>query len=162
MKRENLSIYIAFAIPVFMVILVLLSIYLPGIFMKPKNTFLYVISHSYGMQAEYIVEDGKVIENDKYVLEADSFIAVNNFKPKIYFYDVDLGEARELTFKEAIKFDLDPSLKSSDGFGFTYNSYFVGSTFYKELLLKNSYTSKKVNIPESEINLNFIFLGWVK
>jgi hypothetical protein len=162
MKKENLSLYIAFSIPIVMIVLVLLSIYLPGVFMKPKNNFLYVISHSYGMESEYIVEDEKIIENENYILKEDSFIAVNNLKPKIYFYDIDLGEARKLSFDEARAFDLDISSESPDDFEFTYNSYFVGYDSYKELLLKNSYTSKKVNIPESEINLNFIFLGWVK
>ena len=161
---ENLGL----AIPIIMVVLVVLSAYLPALFIKPQYDFLYAISNSYAND-HYIVSGEKLVDNKNY---EEKNIASNVILPEthLFIYDIEKDEAREISFEEAEEFILDRSSKSADGFEIENGRsrgglFFSGYNNYSEKFLVSNFTSKKLNI-ELNYNINsssyFRFLGWIK
>jgi hypothetical protein len=169
MKR-NLSLYLGLAIPVVMIILVVSSVYLPGLFIKPQYSFLYATSNSYAND-HYIVSGEKLVDNKSY---EDKNIAANVILPetRLFFYDIEKNESREISFEEAEAFVLDSSNESPDGFEVENGRrggglFFSGYNDYSEKFLVSGLTSKKLNIDldrnySYKSSYYFRFLGWIK
>lgn len=135
-----------------MILFIACSIYLPGIFIKPKFNFLYAKGNYYYCSSQYSVQNGKLVKNE--------FEQPSN-EIKFFIYDVVKDESREISFEEAQKLNLDSNIESPDGFKV------VSGTSYNSQYLKGRNVTKKLNIQFSkEDNYHnyddFCFLGWIK
>lgn len=120
--RKNITLIIAIALPLLMVLFIIGSVYIPRMFVNPQYSFVYSTDgyyyNSYEIRVQYSVTDGKLTEkalpsrldyNGKPILE-------NRPEVKFFFYDIVKDSAREISFEEAQKFTLNPESRSPDGY----------------------------------------------
>lgn len=175
--RKNASLILGISIPILMIVLIAASIYLPGLFIKPKFNFLYLsgeFRYDYNNQPLYIIENEKLIKNKiTYYEDTYRYYTPPKYDAKFYIYDVTTNESKQVSFEEAQKLTLDSNKKSPDGFEVVYGSrgdgffpFFYGSeTDYETRYLKGNNVSKKLNIQLSRTYSfynNFNFIGWIK
>ena len=164
MIKKNIPIAVGIAIPVLMILFVAGSIYLPGLFAKPKYNFLYVTGEYYGRT--YTVANGQVVQN--YVT---STYALAQPQPQLFVYDTARNQSQPISFEDAQKLSLDPDEQSVDGFSVVSGGsegggfpFFMGSSYdYNAHYLTGHDFSKKINIRSSSSDYynNFTFLGWI-
>ncbi len=168
--KKNITLVLGISIPILMILFVAGSIYLPGIFIKPKYDFLYLSGddYYYGGQNMYSVQNDRLVKN---IWEIGKNDARYSQEPKLFIHDIAKNESREISFEEAQKLNLDSNIKSPDGFEVVYGSkgdgifpfFFYSSTDYNTRYLKGHNVSKKLNIQLSgSYSYNFRFLGWIK
>lgn len=167
-SKKNISLIIGIAIPIFMIFLIIISIYVPSLFAPtPRFNFLYVTEDSYGQYFQYVVENGKLVKREvKYPKHYTSRVA------RLFVYDVSANEDKEVSFEEAQKLNLDASAKSPDGWEVVYGRredgvfplFFSVSRDYNVMYLKGHNTSKKLNLRSlgSYYYRNRRFLGWIR
>lgn len=164
--KNNLTLIIGLSIPIIMTIVVTLIVYLPGLFIQPKYDFVYVVGKNYPYYQQYSVSGGKIIK--KPVNINNNYKAVDD--SQIFVYDVVKNTAKEITFSEAERLDLNPSKTSPDGFEITYGSggrgyfpfYYSSSDYYTRYIQGNG-VSKKLNLQlNGSYYGDFQFIGWVK
>ncbi len=179
MLKKNITLVIALAIPVLMVIFVAASIYLPGLFVKPKTDFLYAVGDTYcsGMQM-FKVENGKIKKLEIPTPGTDGDIRampIEKLAPatvsckdiKLYYYDVVKDQSREITLEDAEKLKLDASVESPDGFEVVQGSSGDGFPFgaevdYTKRYLKGNNIGKELQISlNQDQSFSFQFVGWV-
>ena len=114
LNKKNIPLYLALAIPVIMVIALAISIYLPSLWHKPKQNFVYetgdVSSYGYNEAWSYQVQNGRltVVNNPE---PQNSYYANTLKQPNIdlYEYNVTTGQVSSLTADQAESLQLDPS-----------------------------------------------------
>lgn len=168
--KKNISLILGISIPILMILFVAGSIYLPGIFIRPKFNFLYVTGDDYYCGLRYSVQSGKLVKNDIKKPENQECYPPRG-EVKLFIHDVLKNESKEVSFEEAQLLSLDSNIKSPDGFEVEYGSsdggifpFFFGSSIdYNSLYLKGHNVSKKLNIQTGgSYYYNFRFLGWIK
>jgi len=168
-SKKNISLIIGIAIPIFMIFLIIVSIYLPSLFAPaPRFDFLYVTGDNYHGRYQYVVENGKLTKREVKYPE--------HYTPRVirlFVYDVSANEDREVSFEEAQKLKLDDSAKSPDGYEVVYGRreygffplFFSGSIDYNVMYLKGHNTSKKLNLRSLSNGRYYYrnrrFLGWI-
>lgn len=168
--KKNITLIVGISVPILMILVVAGSIYLPGLFIKPKFNFLYISGDSsyYYSQYQYYVQNGKLVRNETQESMSQSYQQQRDVKLRIY--DIDKNESRDVSFEEARGLDLDPNNISPDGFEVVYGSrgdgffpFFYSGTDYRTRYLKGHNVTKKLNLQlnDSYYN-NFRFLGWIK
>src|SRR3989338_2533150 len=154
--QKNISLIIGLAIPFLMIVLVAASIYLPGLFApKPTVNFLYVTDDDYYQGHAYVIENGKLTKREVTYPE--------HYTPgvtRLFVHDVSINESKEVSFEDAQKLQLDPTVKSPDGWEVVYGSagygffplFFSGGRDYNSMYLKGHNASKKLKlqIPSDE------------
>lgn len=169
--KKNYTLIIGILIPLLMIIFVAASIYLPGLFIQPKYSFLYVSANdqSYNSQFQYFIENGRIKINENNKLENQIYLPKEIIK--LYFYDVNKNESQEITFNAAQIFNLESNNISPDGFevvngsqgGGFFPIFYYSSGDYSNLYLKGHNVSKKLNLKLNGTRYdNFRFIGWVK
>jgi hypothetical protein len=146
--KKNINLFIAISIPILMILFVAASIYLPGIFIKPKFNFLYSCDNYYYDQY-YYVQNEKIIKNETQKSKKEV---------KLYIYDVIKNINKEISFEEAQNLNLDPNIKSPDGFEIVYGTkgngllpfFFWSEKDYTTLYLTGRNVSKKLNLQLNE------------
>lgn len=162
-NKKNVPLIVALSIPVLMIILTVVSIYVPTLFIKPKIDFIYSTGGNYCYKHKYTVEKGKIVENEIKINEKDH--CQEPPESKLYYYDVEKQISQELVYEEAQRYILNTSHKSVDGFevvsgGNSDMFFYDGSAYYKKYLKKGAY-SKRLNM-KVENYYDYKFLGWVK
>ena len=169
-SKKNISLIVGITIPIFMIVLIAVSIYLPPLFAPaPKFNFLYVTEDSYGQDHHYGVENGKLVKYEaKYP---------NNYTPrgeKLFMHDVSRNSDQEISFEEAQRLKLDANVKSPDGYEVVYGSseygffpfFFSGGYDYNAMYLKGHNVSKKLELQLSNDGRYYShdrrFLGWIR
>lgn len=169
-SKKNITLIVGIAIPIFMIVLIAVSIYLPSLFAPvPKFNFLYVTEDNYGQNRQYGVENGVLLRYEVKYSE--------HYTPKearLFIHNV-LGNAdQEVSFEEAQKLKLDARLKSPDGYEVVYGSgesgffpfFFSGGYDYNTMYLKGHNTSKKLDLQSSNDGRYYYrgrhFLGWIR
>jgi hypothetical protein len=174
MIKKNIALVIGILIPILMILFVAGSIYLPGLFIKPKFNFLYVSgddSSYYNNRYQYSIQNNKLIENKTEQPQNQNYKSPQ-FESKLYLYDVVKNESKEISFAETQNLDLDSNVKSPDDFEIVYGSrgsgfflfFYSGETDHDTRYLKGHNVSKKLNLQlnaNSYYN-NFRFIGWIK
>jgi hypothetical protein len=178
--RKNASLILGISIPILMIILIIASIYIPGYFIKPKFNFLYVSGESgmyYHGQPLYIVENGKLLQNEITPPERKDYYYENNYydppkySGKFYIYNVTKNEAKEISFEMAQSLKIDSNKQSPDGFEVVYGNrsdgflpFLYGSgSDYKTRYLKGHGVSNKLNLQlNSKYTSYYDFIGWIK
>ncbi|MFA5080685.1 MAG: hypothetical protein WC472_03650 [Candidatus Paceibacterota bacterium] len=166
MIKKNLTLILAISIPIAMILLIAISIYLPSLFMNPQYEFLYSMSRHF-----IYSNDNYVIENEKLLLNIESSKDGTYGIPdmKFYIYNTINNTSKEISYEEAQKLRLDPNIKSIDGFEIVdgnhesgFFPFYYSSRDYDSHYLKNSITSKKLNLKVTSNYDNFNFIGWIK
>lgn len=173
-KKNNLPLIIALCIPVLMIVLVAAFVYLPGFGKHPAHNFLYITGYNtyyYGNQREYFVSGGHLVHNPQpaYPSDYNKGISPPTSQPIFYIYDIVSGKSTELTFVQAQKYQLDPSIISEDGYRVERGNYGGGDFFfgggsgdYNSWFIKGHNRSIKLNLKLSSPDYyNFEFLGWI-
>ncbi len=169
-SKKNISLMIGIAIPIFMIILIAASIYLPFLFVSaPQFNFLYVTEDSYGRNFQYGVENGVLVKREVKYPE--------HYPPKdarLFIHSVLKNTDQEVSFEEAQKLKLDSRLKSPDGYEVVYGSseygffpFFSSGGFdYNAMYLKGHNTSRKLDLQSSNDGRYYYrnrrFLGWIR
>ncbi len=185
-KKPNITLIIALAIPVVMMVLLAGAIYLPGIWNKPAYNFVYTDgadSYAYAYGISYRVENGRVVEqNVPYPPESKDELGVpirypypspKAPTPKLYLYDIVSDSAKEISYEDAQKLNLSANQVSPDGFelsmgnqgGGVFPIFFNGGYDYGTYYLKGHGAAKKLNLPINT-NQNYYgrtvrLLGWI-
>lgn len=174
--KKNITLLLGFSIPVLMILFVAGSVYLPGFFIKPHFNFLYVSAddyyyYNYNNGRQYSVRDDRLVKTE---IKPPKNV---NYKPpradaKLYLYDVAKDRSKEISFADAQRLNLDPNIKSPDGFEIVDGSrdhgcfpfFPPGGADYNARYLKGHDVSKKLNLQlnGSSDYYNFRFLGWIK
>jgi len=159
------------AIPIVMILLVAASIYVPGLFIHPKYSFLYVTGSDYYDGLQYAIQNGKLIKS----VEKPA----PNQKPRVdqsqlSIMDVPLNESKTISLDDAQKLKLDPSAQSPDGFEVLQGNQSRGvfpffdfaETDYNTIYLRGHNASKKLNARVTSTGnygnyYTFRFLGWI-
>jgi hypothetical protein len=171
MIKKNITLALGIAIPILMILFVAGSIYLPGIFIKPRVNFLYVSGDGYYYnQQQYSVQNEKLVKNE--ITQIENY---SNNQPKIaaklFIYDVAMNTGKEVSFDEAQKLNLDSNNISPDDFeiaqggagGGVFPFFFYSGSDYNTRYLTGHNISKKLNIQTGGSYYdNFRFLGWIK
>jgi hypothetical protein len=171
--KKNITLVFGVSIPILMILFVAISIYLPGLFIKPHFNFLYVSGddYYYNNQQQYSIQNGKLVKNEIKQLENQNYNPPRG-ESKLYLYDVAKNESKEISFAETQNLNLDSNTKSPDDFEVIYGGrgdgffpFFWGAgTDYNSRYLKGNNVSKKLNLQlngGSYYN-NFRFIGWIK
>ncbi|MBI2096597.1 MAG: hypothetical protein HYT40_00345 [Candidatus Sungbacteria bacterium] len=177
--KQNLPLAIGIAIPILMILFVVGSIYLPGIFIHPQYNFLYVSNSypyygDYGYVKFYTVDNGKLIQHEPQPPAADSKSLYRNpppTEPQLYLYDVKKDSSSPISYDDARGLSLDQSTQSPDGFRIDQGSrdygffpfFMGGNRDYNARYLMGHGVSRKLNLQVSgySYDTNFKFLGWV-
>lgn len=171
--KKNITLVLGISIPILMILAVAISIYLPGLFVKPQYNFLYVSDDGYYYNGyEYTVNNGKLIRNEMQQPENGNYYPPRG-ESKLYIYNVEKNDATEIIFDQAQNLSLDSNVKSPDDFevvtgshGDGFFPFFFGgdNTDYNARYLKGHNVSKKLNLQlkGSYYYNNFRFLGWTK
>ena len=173
--KPNISLIVGIAIPILMVIFVAVSIYVPGLFIKPTVNFLYVNGNndSYSCAWVYETHGGVVTRIEQPNSLKDPGYIRSDCEQELYVYDVEKNESLPITFEEAQRLRLDESPISSDGFelvrgnsgGGDFLFLFDMGRDYNSVYLKGHNVSRKANIrPSGDVEytyLNYQLLGWI-
>ena len=141
--KKHISLIFALLIPVAMIVFVAISIYLPGLFIRPHFNFVYETGPQYNYgQASSTVRQ--------------------------FVYDIVADTAREVSPGEVTQLRLNSDPVSPDGYTVSYGSrsesflFFFGSyTDYSTHYLTGHGAGLKLNIPDSSGYNNFRFIGWI-
>ena len=171
--KKNITFILGISIPVAMILFVSASIYIPGLLIKPKFNFLYSIDNNsyYDDSHQYAISSGKIIRKELDLSKRRNSFAPNE-DPKLFIHDVAKNESLEISFAEALRLDLDPNIKSPDGFEITnggrgggfFPFFYSPGTDYNAKYLKGRSLGKKLNlqIGPQQNYYSFYFLGWIK
>jgi len=169
-SKKNISFIVGIAIPIFMIVLIAVSIYLPSLFAPaPQFNFLYATGGNYGQNHQYGVENGVLV---KYEVKYPEHYAPRD--AKLFMHDVSKNTDQEIAFEEAQKLKLDANVKSPDGYEVVYGSseygffpfFFSGGHDYNAMYLKRNSVSKKLDLQSSSDGRYYYrnrrFLGWIR
>ena len=168
-SKKNVSLIIGIAIPIFMIVLIVVSIYLPFLFAPaPQFNFLYAIEDNYGPNHQYGVENSALV---KYEVKHSGPITPKD--TRLFIHSVLKNTDQEVSFEEAQKLKLDSRLKSPDGYEVVYGSSeygffifpFSGGHDYNAMYLKGHNTCKKLELQSLNDGRYYYtgrrFLGWI-
>ncbi len=188
MKKENITLLVALAIPVLMVIFIVAAIFIPRQFIKPAYSFIYALGpypsyaedigpspnsavkericdvHYFSVEGETLTE--KTTREERFDCTYREGFEV----PKFYIYDNESGQSRELNREELKSLKLDSNLKSADGFRVEHyysnenisTALFGGTTSDRDsVYMKGEVVSKKLDIQWDGRQV-FNFVAWVK
>ena len=184
--KQNLSLVLAFSLPVLLIIIVAASTYLPSLFLSSNYNFIYAActegsNHYYYncdnyLQNRLVVVNGKLVVNDinpSLDSDKDGIPDINeNYKERIFLHDTEKNESREITLEEARSLTLNNLVTSPDGIsvsgdyshGAEFLFLFDGGSSYGYYLMKGNNRSK-LNLINNDDRYyyqdNFQFIGWV-
>ncbi|MEK7180580.1 MAG: hypothetical protein AAB706_03825 [Patescibacteria group bacterium] len=165
--KKNITFIVGASIPILMILFVAGSIYLPGIFIKPKYNFLYLVESSsyYYNKYQYSVQNGALIRSETQRRENPNYNLPQS-KSTLYIYDVVKNESKEISFEQTQYLNFDSNAVSPDGFEIVYGSrsnsffpfFFWSENDYDIRYLKGHNVSKKLQLNGP----SFRFIGWIK
>lgn len=184
--KHNLTLVLAFSLPILLILGVALSTYLPSLFLSTNYNFVYTTCtdgtnyYHYNcdtyLKNRFEVVDGRLaIKDISPTLDSNSNGITDlkeNYEARIFVHDTQKNESREITTEEALSLSLNNLITSPDGVTVS-SDYSYGTDF---LFLFNSRSSYGYYLMKgsrkSELNLinkddryyyrdNFQFIGWV-
>lgn len=184
--KQNITLVLAFSLPILLVMAVALSTYLPSLFLSTNYNFVYsactdTTGHYYYNCDDYsrnlyTVVDGKLLMHDIDPLmdsDQDGITDIKeNYVVRLFMHDTKKNESREITTEEAMSFSLNNLLTSPDGVSvssqYSHGAEFIfifdGGSSYGYYLMKGK-SKSKLNLINSNDRYyyqdNFQFIGWV-
>ncbi len=184
--KQNLTLVVAFSLPVLLIIIVALSAYLPSLFPSTNYNFVYSACtdgtnyYNYNcnnyLHNRLVVVNGKLLVNDiNPTLDSDNdgIPDINeNYHERIFLHDTEKNESREITMEEARSLSLNNLVTSPDGVsvssdysrGAEFLFLFDGGSSSGYYLMKGNSKSKLNLINNNDryyYQDNFQFIGWV-
>ena len=180
--KKNLTLVLALAIPVAMIVFIAASIYLPRLFIHPQVSFLYsATGYRYDSNGSvyYKVVDHKLqkVQNPQISLAAPQPTkapAQQVQYPAIYRYDAMTNTSSEVSLDQAAALTIDENPISAEGYQITpgnrsggFLDIFGGyDANYNKLYLKNGSFSREINLSGIRNTDyfyfgNFGFIGWI-
>ena len=162
------SLVIAFLIPILLVILVLISIWLPRFLVHPTQDFIYSVGDEYSSSYYYVVQGEQIVRQEVNLPKEQIYRvpASGQIEPALYYYDVETNESRMLTLDEAQVYQISPQPVSDDGYQIVRGAeYFpFDGNNQDSLYIKGHSFSKRLNVVLGNTGYYtpFRFLGWVK
>ena len=183
--KKNTALFLAFLLPVLLIVIVALSVYLPSRMVSTQYNFLYATCadgdnyyryscNTYLGQRYDVVGGNIVVKDINPTLDAnrngtpDSKEVVTT---RIFLHDTSKNESREITLEEAQSLKLSDLLTSPDGATVSSGSernadflfLFGGGSSYGHYLSKGGSKRKLdlINDDQYYHQKNFQFLGWV-
>lgn len=166
-KKHHLPLLVGFGLPLLMILFVILSIYLPSLFIKPTYDFIYSSGNDYYTREVYSVKNGQILETPPVPNAYDNRPYIS---PQLYLHDVETNTSRQILLTDAQRLILDYSAKSPDGFTLQNGNratgffpFFWSDRDYKSHYLVKENFSKQVDVESGTLNYyNTIdFIGWV-
>ncbi len=167
-KKKNAPLVIGFAIPILVILFVVASIYIPGLFLHPKYSFLYTTDENYYNDQSYSVNNGRLIVVPQ---PSPAYPTYRSYTtPQLYIHNVSTNESMPVALQNAQNLTLDPADVSPDGYkiengnqGDGFFPFFWYDNNYNAEYLVGHNTSKKLNIVNngSTYSDSFHFLGWI-
>ena len=158
--KEKLPLIVGIGLPIFLIIFVAVSVYLPSLFVKPKYNFIYATGSLYDYDINVI--DGRLSVNSKYY--PDTTYRRIPSQPTLFLYDVVNDKSKQITLTQAQSYILDPSDKSPDGFT-VGRSESGDSSFFPFFYGRNDrgryLMGKGLNRKVTDQNYDFKFIGWI-
>ena len=165
--KGNISLIVGLSIPILMTIFVAGSIYLPRFFAEgPKYDFLYSTGGDY--YKRIMIEGERIVEGE---VDRPGIPEYNVKDLKLFFYDLEKGESKEISIEDSEKLNIDFNKKSPDGFEITCGTEIRGFFIFffdtgrncDERWITGKNVSKQLNIQLSDDYYydNFNFIGWV-
>jgi len=181
--KQNLTLVLAFLLPVILIVFVALSTYLPSLFLSTNYNFVYATCanddyYNCGnyLQKRYEVAGGKLIVKEVDLTtdsDGDTIPDIKeNYVTRLFLHDTKSNESREISLDEATGLSLSNLLTSPDGVSISsdYNHgpeflfVFDGGSSYGYYLMKGG-SKVKLNLINGDKNYyyrdNFHFIGWV-
>lgn len=166
-NKRNKSLIIAITLPIVMTLLLIVSVYLPGLFIKAQGDFMYISPGEINSLQQYKVVNSQLVQFKN--KQSKKYYARNN--SKIFIYNSAQDRSKEISYKQAQKIMLDENITSPKGFKVTckgnnhgfFGAFFGGSSCRSRYLSGHN-LNKKLNL---KLNSNssyygFKFLGWVE
>lgn len=159
--KESTLLLIGLLIPILLIFFILVTVYTPSLFIKPKYNFLYTT----GYDTRYFIQNHRIQE-----LLTDP---PHNYYPSadIYLYDTARNTSRQITYAEAQQYYVDGSKTSPDNYQviddqyYNYDPDFFFPWFWSRprsrgIYLEHNGHRRELNtLPASYYN--FKFLSWV-
>ena len=177
-NKQNLSLYLAIALPILLIAAIALAIYLPNRFAHPQYDFIYsqtqpgTVNYDYN---GYTVVNGTVQIAPVPVYAppmTPGYITTpvqKNTPPtnvKLFYYDVKQNSAHEISFANAQKYSLNANSISPDNYHVEYGASgggvpFSASTDYSKVFLVGHSAHLLLQINAGNYYNSFYFLGWI-
>ncbi|HOW35104.1 MAG TPA: hypothetical protein PL155_01635 [Candidatus Omnitrophota bacterium] len=170
--KKNIPLIVGLLIPVLMILFVAASIYLPGLFVQPKVSFIFSYGGDYYSRSQYDILNGRItLKSANYPKKESNQWSEPRRESKLYLYDVIRNKSVEISLEEAQKFFLDPSVKSPDGFEITRGEH--GFSIFEILtthggrwdssFITGHNVSKRLNLPYKDryYSRYLDFIGWI-
>lgn len=181
--KKNFTLLLAFALPILLIIVVVITTYLPSLFIKTNYDFVYLTCSENGnyymyncgsyLQKKYsVVNDAIVVNKIDTTQEANKDFKDGVYSERIFLHDTETNESREISLKDAQALKLSNLLTSPDGITVSSDYDRVGGDFflfggyssYGHYLTKGK-SKLRINLindsTQNYYNNNFQFLGWV-
>jgi hypothetical protein len=166
--KKNLSLIIALALPILMVIIIAASIYIPRRSVNPQQDFIYMLEDDYGYSYKsFEVTNNKLQRTNREGAKADDLLKAT--EPKLYIHDVQTNHSREVQYDEVSSLLINGATLSEDGYevvsGRTGGGFLLFSSgSYGGFFIKNqSGASKKLQLSLSSRDFyRYHFVGWIK
>lgn len=185
--KKNFAVLAAFALPILLIIVVIITAYVPSLFVSTDYNFIYSVCTTGGdynyynrcnidLQNRYSVSDGKLVVNEADPTKDSDRDGIpdnkeEDYRLRIFLHDTGKNESREIKLEEAQMLKLNDLLTSPDGVTIStqYNQgtdflFFGGNSNYGLYLTKGGSRSRLELINPAEryyYRENFQFIGWI-
>jgi hypothetical protein len=187
--KNNFAVVAGISLPILLVLFLVVSIYLPSLFLHPEYDFIYAVCaenssnkyldcENYRTGVRHDVVGGRIVRT-----EVDRTFEENYYNPilegtadvRLFYHDVDTNVSREVSINEAQDFRVSGDIVSPDGYTLDKTRRGSGGffPFFYDGGSRSVYVMKKGN-REKEVNLivdsgsyyyrygnSFEFVGWI-
>ncbi len=165
-KKRDWPLIIGISIPFLMILAIVLSIFIPRMFIHPETDFIYAANAPYYYTEQiYRVENGEVVRDTSGFSKLEGSDYDRYGDGQIYYYDVSEDTADVLTFEAAQEYNLNKESPEGleVGYGRRSDSLFFSVRDRDSIYLYGKGYSKKLNIDTdyNRFNWDFHFIGWV-
>lgn len=160
--KEKLPLIVGILIPVLLILFVVVSVYLPSLFVKPKYNFIYTTNARYDYDVKVI--DGKISVTPRYTDQYYGAQRRTPIEPTFFLYDVVADKSKAISLVQTQTYTLDSSDKSPDGFTVgrdESDSYSFSPFFYRGSRYGVYLQGKGLNRKIQDRYYDFQFVGWV-
>lgn len=167
-QKKNIPLILGFSLPLLMVIFVVASIYLPGLFVQPTYNFLYSVNgNAYDTESFSVTNDRLIKIPASYPPQNPAAVT----QPKLFVHDVARNTGKEISWAQAQNLKLDSNTASPDGFkiehGGSSDGFFIFGGYNRDYnsryIVGKGYSQKlDLNNPEKPYGDSIKFLGWIK
>lgn len=155
--KEKLPLFVGICLPLFLILYVAITAYIPSLLVKPKYNFIY--AEGYYNDYSISVINGKISIGPRYANK--TYLSA---QPTLFLYDVTNDKSTQISLEQAYSYIIDPSSKSLDGFtvgrresDISYFPFFFGS-YDRGTYLMGRGLNQKIT---GRDYYNFKFVGWI-